>query len=124
MLESEAHLLEIDLLRGGTHTVAAPRATVSSKGAWNYLVCLHRAGVRNTYEIWRSSLRQRLPVVNIPLTDDRPDATLDLQEALDITYDGGPYPRVLDYRGEPEPPLSEEDNVWADGLLRSKGFRS
>ena len=99
LLESDTNLLEIDLLRAGAHTVAAPRTTVSSRGAWDYLACLHRVGRRNTFEIWRNSLRRRLPIVKIPLTADQPDATLDLQEALDITYDSGPYPRVLDYRG-------------------------
>ncbi|HLJ55982.1 MAG TPA: DUF4058 family protein [Chthonomonadaceae bacterium] len=42
MLESETHLLEIDLLRSGAHTVAANRADVFARGHWDYLICLHR----------------------------------------------------------------------------------
>ena len=45
MLEGDVHLLEIDLLRVGQHTVAvAPASLLSWHGtAWDYVVCLHRA---------------------------------------------------------------------------------
>ncbi len=45
MLEGDVHLLEIDLLRVGQHTVAvAPASLLSWHGtAWDYVVCLHQA---------------------------------------------------------------------------------
>ena len=42
-LESETHLVEIDLLRGGTHTLAVPRDLVKAQaGPFDYLVSIHR----------------------------------------------------------------------------------
>src|SRR5439155_12444334 len=42
VLESECHLLEIDLLRGGRHTLAVPEAHARALGAHDYLICLSR----------------------------------------------------------------------------------
>ncbi len=124
LLESESHLLEIDLLRGGAHTLAAPRQTFLANGPWDYLVSLHRAGQGNTFEIWRNLLTNRLPRIKVPLADNHPDAILDLQEALDAVYDAAPYRHVIDYHQEPDPPLSEENRKWVDSLLRERGFRT
>ncbi len=65
-LHSETHLLEIDLLRTGEPTVAAPLAALNAEGvAWNYLACLHRANQNQdddqTFEVWFNRLRQPLP---------------------------------------------------------------
>ena len=39
-LESATHLVEIDLLRSGTHAVAVPSELVAEQCAkWDYLVC-------------------------------------------------------------------------------------
>jgi len=125
VLASESHLLEIDLLRSGAHTVAAPRSIVLAKGPWDYLVCLHRAGTGNAFEVWRNFLRTRLPNVKVPLKEGDGDVELYLQAAVDEAYDGGPYPRLMDYSAAaPEPPLSVEDAAWADALLRDKGWRT
>jgi len=124
LLESGTHLLEIDLLRAGAHTVSVPRHVALTKGPWDYLVCLHRAGQLNRFEIWRNSLQERLPNVKVPLTPEHADISLNLQEALNNVYDTGPYRRDMDYRSEPDPPLTDEQKTWADQLLREQGFRS
>lgn len=124
LIESQAHLVEIDLLRGGIHTVAAPRDVVLQKGRWDHIVSLHRAGDYNTFEVWRNLLTDRLPRIKVPLVDGHHDAVLDLQEALDTVYDSAPYEHEINYHLEPEPPLSEDYRAWSDALLREKGFRS
>ena len=125
LLRSDVSLLEIDLLRSGAHTIAVPHAALQAEfGTWDYLVCLHRGGQRWDFEVWRSTVRARLPRgVRIPLTDEHPDVLLDLQAAFDHAYDAGPYKRRVDYRKEPDPPLSDEDAAWADALLKEKGAR-
>ncbi len=123
LLESQTHLLEIDLLRGDAHTVAAPNAAVNSNGPWDYLISLHRAGPGSAFEVWRNFLEERLPRVRVPLTGIYPDVICDLQEALASAYDAGPYRRILDYNLEPDPPMSEPYRQWSDRLLRKAGFR-
>jgi hypothetical protein len=123
VLGSDTHLLEIDLLRQGAHTVAAPEDAVRELGPWDYLICLHRGGREAEYEVWPRSVRDRLPRVRIPLTNGLPDLILDLQAAFDRAWDAGPYRRRVDYRAEPDPPLAGDDAAWADVLLREKGVR-
>lgn len=123
VLESETHLMEIDLLRRGTHTVAAPLDKLRERGTWDHLVCLHRSTQRYTYEFWMNRLREPLPEVRVPLTQGIPDVVMDLQEVFTRTYDRGPYKRRVNYRKDPPVPLEPDDTAWADALLREKGLR-
>jgi len=61
--------------------------------------------------------------VPVPLAGDDPDVPLDIQVAVDRTYRGGPYLGAVDYTAEPDPPLDEDDALWADALLRAAGLR-
>ena len=123
LLGSQTHVIEIDLLREGAHTVAAPRGHLLRRGKWDYLVCLHRGGQGGRYEVWAVPLRQKLPRICVPLADGDPDAVLDLQEAFSRCYDEGAYARRLDYRGDPPEPLQPDAAAWADALLRERGLR-
>jgi hypothetical protein len=123
LFESPTHLIEVDLLRHGEHTVVAPRERLLRRGHWNYLVCLHRGGQGNRCEVWPITLRQQLPRIRVPLADGDPDIVLDLQTVFNRCYDEGAYTRRLDYRQEPAPPLEGDDAVWAEQLLRTKGVR-
>jgi hypothetical protein len=51
IFESQTHLIEIDLLRRGEHTVLAPREILGQRGRWDYLVCLHRGGQGRRCEV-------------------------------------------------------------------------
>lgn len=82
VLGSSAHLVEIDLLRRGQHTVAASRTILNMHGPWHYVVCLHRAGQGLTFETWPVSIRERLPRFLIPLAEGDADVVLDLQAVL------------------------------------------
>jgi hypothetical protein len=68
------------------------------------------------------ALRRRLPVIGVPLRPADPDVPLDLQSIVEQCYRNGGYDDI-DYRREPEPPLSPEDAAWADALLRQQGKR-
>ena len=123
ILSSQIHLIEIDLLRQGEHTVAAPREMLLRRGKWNYLVCLHRGGQKERYEVWAITMQQRLPRIHIPLFDGDPDVVLDLQSVFNRCYDEGAYVRRLDYRRKPPTPLEGDDAQWADTLLRERELR-
>ena len=113
-------LLEVDLLRSGQHTVAAPYELLVERGRWDYLVCLHRPESPLQYHVWPMSIRDRLPRVRVPLLPPEPDVVLDLQAVLNGAYEDGAYARDTDYGGEPVPPLSPDNAAWVRDMLRDK----
>lgn len=110
LFHGDAHVLEIDLLRGGRRpALEEPLPDVP------YFVFLSRAERRPTIEIWPLSLREPIPVVPIPLRWPDPDVPLDLTDTLARVYRGGRYDLRIDYRQPPPPPsLSAEDAAWLD----------
>jgi hypothetical protein len=106
LLRSPAHLVEIDLLRGWT---ALP---LEDRPECDYSVLVSRAGRRPAADFWPIRLRDRLPVIPIPLREPDVDAPVDLQEVLHRAYDGPGYEHFI-YAGSPDPPLSAPDAAWA-----------
>ncbi|WP_395137652.1 DUF4058 family protein [Armatimonas sp.] len=123
MLEGDVHLLEIDLLRVGQHTVAvAPASLLSWHGtAWDYVVCLHRARTGNRYACWPFTLYDTLSVVDVPLTVGYADVLLDLGAIFTNCYDDGAFRRSVDYSQPPTPRLKPSDAQWAAEWLKSSG---
>ena len=114
ILRSPAHLVEIDLLRGWTPPPIANRPVC------DYSVMVSRAERRPRAGFWAVRLRDRLPVIPIPLRIEDADARVDLQEALHSAYDAAGYERDI-YEGTPEPALSAEDAAWAEQILSVEG---
>lgn len=120
VLTSGAHLVEIDLLRDGPHAAAVPLDLADLDVPYDYLVSVNRArSPRRKFELYRKTLRQRLPVIRVPLAGSDPDVPLDLQAALAKAYDNGAYRYAVHYDRPCRPPLSAEDQAWADGLIRA-----
>jgi len=121
VLASDAHLVEIDLLRTGQHTLSVPEEIARSGPPYDYLVCINRAqATRWTYDLYRRRLRDRLPRIGIPLAGDDADAPVDLQAVLAQTYEDGDYRDRIDYSTSCQPPLSAEDQQWANETIESK----
>jgi hypothetical protein len=123
ILESETNLVEIDLLRAGSHVLAVPVWEVARRGPADYLICTRRTARPGGYEVLRLTVRQPLPLLPIPLRAGEPDVVLDLAAAFTRAYDVGAYDLIVDYTQDPEPPLSRADAAWADALLREQGLR-
>jgi len=113
---------EIDLLRCGERVVMVPPALVPPSHRTAYQVCIWRAAQPDTFAVYRVRLRERLPVISIPLRPTDREVLLDLQAVLDQCYRNGGYDDI-DYRGEPDPPLPADDASWADTLLREQARR-
>jgi hypothetical protein len=107
LLASSAHLVEIDLLRGGPRM---PFATALPGCA--YYVMVSRMEKRPQADFWPIQLSDPLPLVPIPLRQPDADATLALQAALHHVYDVARYANYI-YEGPPQPALSSEDVPWA-----------
>lgn len=114
VLRSDAHLIEIDLLRGGERT-----PVYSPLPAGEYLVCVSRRERRPQGQVWAWGVREAIPVVPLPLRG-QPDARLDLGAALTTLYERAGYDLVIDYRKPPVPALSPEDAAWAAERVGSK----
>jgi hypothetical protein len=123
ILASPAHLVEIDLLRGGVHTTAVPlERLLAQVGQFDYHVSVHRSDRFEDYLVYPARLEERLPEIGIPLLHDDPDVLLDLQVLLDRVYDTGPYRRRIRYaESVPIPPLRPDQAAWAAGVIQGMG---
>jgi len=119
------NLVEIDLLRGGQWVLSVPESEVPASHRTTYRVCVFRAGAHWLGELYRVPLRERLPVIKIPLRASDADVPLDLQALIDQCYHNGGYDEGdIDYQIESNPPLNEDDARWADALLRKHRRRA
>jgi hypothetical protein len=111
---ANVHLLEIDLLRRGTRSWSVEQLPETA-----YLAALIRARHIRA-EIWPIGLRERLPVLPVPLRAPDPDVPLDLQAALETIYDEADYSLTLDYDAlPPDPAFTPDDIAWAAECVRA-----
>ncbi|NJL03925.1 MAG: DUF4058 family protein [Chloroflexaceae bacterium] len=119
LFRSRAHLLELDLLRGGVRPqVARPLPAAP------YFIFLSRVQRRPHIEIWPLALHLPIKPVPIPLRHPDPPVPLDLGAAIHATYRRARYDLALDYtQAPPAPVLTPEDRTWLDQHLRAAGLR-
>jgi hypothetical protein len=68
LLESQVHLVEIDLLRSGEHTTAVPLpAAVAQTGPFDYHVCKHHFDNLEDYFVYPIQIEEPLPEISFPL---------------------------------------------------------
>lgn len=112
MLQQRTHLVEIDLRRGGErpHYPVLPPC--------DYYALVSRWQQRPDLDFWPVRLRERLPVIPVPLYPPDPDVALDLQDVLHRVYDAAGYGKYV-YSETPQPPLSADDLAWARQFVPS-----
>jgi Protein of unknown function (DUF4058) len=108
--QSEAHLVEIDLVRGGQPMPAEGRPKCT------YSVLVSRADRRPHADFWPFGLRDPFPPVPVPLKPGDGNAWLDLRSILDRVYDDSGYEDFI-YQRDPEPPLTGDDDAWAGSFV-------
>jgi hypothetical protein len=122
LLRSRINTVEIDLLRAGLHTTSVPLdPAVRKAGRFDYHVCVHRAVRPEDYEVYPTQLSQRLPSVRFPLSQGV-DIPLDLQPIMTHCYEVGLYEHRLSYDRPPDPPLTQDQQTWAVGVLKTQGI--
>jgi hypothetical protein len=123
VLAGHAHLIEIDLLRSGTHVTAVPGDIAREKaGPYDYHVSVHRFDRPKDYLVYPIRLNQPLPPIMIPLLPEDPEVLLDLQAVFNQTYDMGPYRKAIRYGEDPiKPRLRPEQAEWVKTTLKAAG---
>jgi hypothetical protein len=111
ILASTTHLVEIDLLRGGTPF------PINSPHLNDYRMLVSRSTQRPFADLYAFSLRQTIPPVPIPLIGGETEPILELQPLLNRVYEKGRYHLVIDYTQPPQPAFSPGDRQWANHLL-------
>lgn len=117
ILASPAHLVEIDLRRGGERPAIPPLPTC------DYYALVSRYEHRPEISFWPISLRERLPVVQVPLSGSDPNVELDLKLALNLAYDDAHYGNYI-YSEQPQPPLSTADVEWARRIINGSIYQA
>lgn len=109
------HLLEIDLLRGGTRPPLLKPVPEAS-----YYVSLARIDNRPQVEVWPIQLTDKLPTLPVPLIAPDPDVPLDLQSIVNSVYRRAAYSIRVDYsQPVPPPKLAENESEWVEERLRA-----
>ncbi len=109
ILQTQTHLLEIDLLRAGERIPLIGGELPLAP----YYVYLSRFDRRPRTQVWPCALRRPLPTIPVPLLPPDADVPLKLQAAVDACFKLVGYERLLDYaQPPPMPALSAEDGQW------------
>ncbi len=122
LMRGGVNLVEVDLLRDGRRVLSLADENIPDSHRTTYQACIWRAARPTAFEIYRIPLRERLPVLPVPLRPGEPAARLDLQALIAQCYASGAYDDI-DYSKPPVPPLEPEDAAWAEGRLEGSGRR-
>jgi hypothetical protein len=123
LCDGEVSLVEIDLLRAGKRLFPFPLEYLPESYRTPYNIWVRRGWDMIRVDVYAVPLRQRLPIIKVPLRETDEEIPLDLQPLLEQAYRNGGYDDDIDYEKEPIPPFAPVDARWADALLREKGLR-
>jgi hypothetical protein len=112
-VRSPAHIVEIDLLRGGVRLPFDDPLPPA-----DFLASVARSERRPDADVYSWQLRDPLPTIPIPLRADDGDVPLDLQAAFTRVYDAAQYFKLLKYDRPVLPRLSADDEQWVQTCIR------
>jgi len=115
ILDADASLVEIDLIRRGQHVVQSR----PQPGQGHYAVAVTRAWKSNRIEYYPARFDFPLPTIRIPLRRKDPDATLELQKLIAQAYYDGDYGDT-DYTQPLRPPFTEAESNWLQAQLKKR----
>lgn len=112
VLNSTAHLVEIDLLRTGE-----PKPMAGGVAS-DYRILVSRANRRPAAELYPFYWRSPLPRFLLPLRPGDQEPVVDLQTVLEQVYQEAALDLAIDYTHPPVPPVSDEDFAWIQTLQK------
>lgn len=121
LLASDIHLLELDLLRAGEHTLAASKGSIEARfGSYHYAASLHRGGYGRRFQAVGWTVQQEFPTVLVPLDETHPDLEIDLQPLFKRTYEECGFARMVNYELPPEPIFTDPNlSTWVASMSAS-----
>ncbi len=110
-----ANLVELDLVLQGQ-----PMLDYLPDGPrdWDYAVTVARSKQPECYEIYKTTLRKKLPNFKLPLAPDDRETVLNLHTVFTRCYDQGGFGGKVDYAKEPPVGANEDDRRWLGEVLR------
>ncbi len=106
VLNSNANLVEIDLLRTGE-----PKPIAGGVPS-DYRVLVSRATRRPEAELYPFNLRDTIPRFPLPLQPGDEEPVVDLHTVLDQVYQEAALDLAIAYDQQPVPPVSDDDLAW------------
>jgi hypothetical protein len=107
------HLVEIDLLRGGTRL---PMRDLWPASPYTLLVA--RAGQGFTCDVWPAYFHVPLPAVSIPLAAPDAYVSLGVQPLVDAIYRRLRYSETIDHGKPLIPPPTSAEEGWLNEVRR------
>lgn len=118
ILESQTHLIEIDLLHEGQ-----PMPVLNYDQASHYRVLVSESGERPRAQLYPFNLQQSIPAFWVPLKPEDAAIVVDLKPLLDEIYELSGYDLDIDYSQDPVPKWSASELAWIDQQLKSQQLR-
>lgn len=115
ILESQTHLIEIDLLHEGQ-----PMPVLNYDQASHYRVLVSESGKRPQAQLYPFNLQQLIPAFWVPLKPEDTAIVVDLKPLLDEIYELSGYDLDIDYRQDPVPKWSASELEWINQQLKSQ----
>ncbi|MEN8445861.1 MAG: DUF4058 family protein [Cyanobacteria bacterium J06555_13] len=110
VLNSETHLIEIDLLRKGE-----PMPAAGGQQA-DYQIIVSRASERPSAERYAFNLKEKIPQFLLPLAAEDTEPSIDIGALLQQVCQDTAVEVDIDYTSQPQPPLPVEDFEWVQSL--------
>lgn len=109
LLESDANLVEIDLLHKGE-----PMPVTEQQGNSHYRILVSPVSQRPQALLYPFNLPQPLPRIEIPLREGDPLPILDFQQLLQEIYQRSGYKYSIDYSQSPQPGWPNSEQRWIE----------
>jgi hypothetical protein len=113
LLYQKVHLVELDLLLGGR-----PLPMEQPLPTADYYYFLSRSEQRPDCQVYRWTLRERLPTLPVPLRAPDPDVFINLAAVFSTAYDRGRFSHRINYDSGGTGPLKDADKEWIETVRR------
>jgi hypothetical protein len=121
LLAAGTHLVEIDLVRQGNWRALMKPHLCPAGAVSTYRATVRIAGLPRRAYVYPIRLQDSLPEIQIPLRPTDPRLMLPLQPMIESIYTDGRYGRTVDYTRPLEPPLSVDEQRYAQERIGIAG---